>query len=221
MKKMMFSYSVNKKLMQGATLIEVMVSVFILTFGVLALMAAQLRSVASVSEAESKSVVAQAAEALADGMRANPTRFDEVQLGSSANPNQKAINSKLKWRYDDYLSTSWTVANDRSAIDTTISGSKLGKKRLAELQLNDFKRILTQNLPNASQVSYAICLDDSKNPKEPTLSSPNCANTGFDSVTVIKVLWCMNGATGTDGGSNSCGDPGNSTTYTYTLKVSD
>ena len=37
---------------RGSTLLEVIVSVFLLTFGILALMAAQLRSVSSVSEAE-------------------------------------------------------------------------------------------------------------------------------------------------------------------------
>ena len=53
----------------GATILEVMISVLLLTFGVLALMAAQLRSVASLSEAENRSIVSQAAEALAEGMQ--------------------------------------------------------------------------------------------------------------------------------------------------------
>ena len=47
---------------RGSTLLEVIVSVFLLTFGILALMAAQLRSVSSVSEAENRTIVAQAAE---------------------------------------------------------------------------------------------------------------------------------------------------------------
>lgn len=199
----------SKKYTRGTTLIEVMVSVFILTFGILALMAAQLRSVASVSEAENKSMAAQAAEALAEGMQANPSELD-INSGDNT----------VKRRYSQYISANWSPVNDSSTISSTITGNKT-KAALTKEQLDDFKRSLTQSLPNASNISYAICRDNST-PGEPSISSPNCSNSNsFNSVTVIKILWCMQGANGTSSANTACGNANESTAYTYMLKVAD
>ena len=63
----------KKQNIQGSTLIEVIVSVILLTLGLLALMASQLRSVSGLTEAENKSLVSQSTEALAESMLMNAT----------------------------------------------------------------------------------------------------------------------------------------------------
>ena len=63
----------KKQNIQGSTLIEVIVSVILLTLGLLALMATQLRSVSGLTEAENKSLVSQSTEALAESMLMNAT----------------------------------------------------------------------------------------------------------------------------------------------------
>lgn len=67
----------SKSKVQGSTIIEVMVSVFLLTFGILALLMAQIRSVAGIGEAENRTLIAQAAESLAEGMQANPVDYTQ------------------------------------------------------------------------------------------------------------------------------------------------
>ena len=182
--------SLNQHTMQGSTLVEVMVSVFLLAFGVLGLMAAQIRSVAAISEAENRSIVAQAAENLADGMQINP---EVVQIGSKA----------VVRRYPDYLTTQSITPNPTmtlpnpswgSSWSATSSVSEISKAALAKQQLNLFNYSLNQ-IPNASNVQYVICLDNS-NPAEPTMNgttiSGNCrpSNTSNDK-TVIKVMWTI------------------------------
>ena len=81
---------------QGATLIEVMVAIFVLAFGVLALMVAQLRSVSSVQEAENQTVVAQAAQTLMEGMLVNPV---VSVVGGSANKDYAAYAKAMCWLY--------------------------------------------------------------------------------------------------------------------------
>ena len=182
--------SLNQHTMQGSTLVEVMVSVFLLAFGVLGLMAAQIRSVAAISEAENRSIVAQAAENLADGMQINP---EVVQIGSKA----------VVRRYPDYLTTQSITPNPTmtlpnpswgSSWSATSSVSDISKAALAKQQLNLFNYSLNQ-IPNASNVQYVICLDNS-NPAEPTMNgttiSGNCrpSNTSNDK-TVIQVMWTI------------------------------
>ena len=62
-------------------MVEVIVAVILLTLGVLALMATQLRAVTGISEAETRTIISQSAESLADSMLMNP----ELESASSAN----------------------------------------------------------------------------------------------------------------------------------------
>lgn len=90
----------NPKHIQGSTLLEVMVSVLILAFGILALMLTQIRSVAGIAYAENQTLVAQAAEALAEGMQANPT----LDWDTTNDP------KTLKITYDNYHTDSATIS---------------------------------------------------------------------------------------------------------------
>lgn len=184
---------------QGATLIEVLVSVFLLTFGVLGLMAAQIRSVAALSEAENRSIVAQAADNLSDSMQMNP---EVIQLRSGT-----ADLKVIVRRYPNYVKTgAQTVAMDGSvkfptdalwgdwSSGGTQSKSNITKKALADYQIGLFEYALAQ-VPNATSMQYVIC-QDKKNPDEPVfdangkITNPNCTPKSNDeNQTVIKVVW--------------------------------
>ena len=56
----------------GMTLIEVLVAMFVLVIGVLALLSIQLRTVSSVREAEGQTIVSQLTQNLVEGMLINP-----------------------------------------------------------------------------------------------------------------------------------------------------
>lgn len=180
MKKYPTHQVMRKQSMQGATLVEVLVSVFLLTFGILGLMAAQLRSVAAVGESENRSIAAQAAENLAEAMQANP------RITSSARD------------YSDYFQSNMTEAklaatcentpssiSDDSKKPCAVGKNGITKKELAEVHLGEFEYIL-QQMPNAVSVKYAVCLDDPASVKAATMSNANCVGTG---VPVIKVAW--------------------------------
>lgn len=176
---------------QGSTLVEVMVSVFLLTFGVLGLMAAQIRSVAAISEAENRSIVAQAAENLSDAMQINPSV-------------QQLSNDSIVRRYPNYLTPrvvsltpNPSVALPNPSWGNWNNGSVSGitKDNLARQHLAFFNYSLNQ-LPNATNVQYAICLDRST-PAEPTINAagtmtPNCrGSNAVGDKTVIKIVWTI------------------------------
>lgn len=185
MKKYPTHQIMRKQSIQGATLIEVLISVFLLTFGILGLMAAQLRSVAAVSESENRSIAAQAAENLAEAMQTNPR-----------------IDSKGKRTYDNYLQSGMQeVASPASCENTNypisanakspcqLGSNSITKKELANAHLGEFQYIL-QQMPNAVDIKYTVCLDTpSGSPskmKEATITNANCSGSG---VPVIKVAW--------------------------------
>lgn len=201
----------SKHHQQGSTLVEVLVSVFLLTFGVLGLMAAQLRSVASISEAENRNAVALAAENLADGMQFNPA-VEQLTTPSGQN---------VVRRYPNYLTTggvkqldlSRTIDLPKPLVNTNPndSASNITKDQVAAYQLGVFEHGLMQ-LPNVVDIQYAICLDNADG--EPTYNNgrmePNCSATGGAVArTVIKVLWVVRG-------ENATSEP---VIFTYKLHV--
>lgn len=179
---------------RGTTLIEVIVSVFLLTFGVLGLMAAQIRSVASISEAESRSTVSQAAEMLAESMLSNP---EVIKVGDYA-----------VRRYTNYTSNHDIKTVDMSAENTlptplwgtdwssssAQSVDAISKKTLAQKQIEMFEYILRQT-PNADSIQYVVCEESNYPPRQAELNAsgtlqPNCSAAGSsNSSTVIKVVW--------------------------------
>ena len=60
------------KQQQGSTLIEILVSMFILALGLMALIAMQTRTSIGIKEAENQTIIAQATENLAENMMTNP-----------------------------------------------------------------------------------------------------------------------------------------------------
>ena len=184
----------------GMTLIEVLVAMFVLTIGILALLSVQLRTVTSVREAEAQTIVSQITQNLMEGMLINPT------IGSDSG----------KKAYTLYMKKGVSSANDG---EFTIDAIKT-KEQLAEAQLKRFSYELKNALPDAANIYYAVCKDSSG--AAPTLSgkgfSSNCDNKA-NGDTLIKVLWVKDSEGQSDIDSTNLKTHGNNIVYTYQARV--
>lgn len=184
----------------GMALIEVLVAMLVLTIGILALLSVQLRTVASVREAETQTIVSQITQNLMEGMLMNPT------IDSDSN----------KKNYNLYTESYTSTSSDGDfALDKLKS-----KKDLAKAQLDRFGYELKNALPDAVAIHYAVCKDSSGG--APTLSggafSSNCDNKA-NGDTLIKVLWVNDSAGDSDISRTSLEVSGGNIVYTYQARV--
>ncbi|HGL9039562.1 TPA: type IV pilus modification protein PilV [Neisseria gonorrhoeae] len=185
----------------GMALIEVLVAMLVLTIGILALLSVQLRTVASVREAETQTIVSQITQNLMEGMLMNPT------IDSDSN----------KKNYNLYTGSYPPTSSDGDfKLNNLIS-----KTDLAKAQLDRFGYELKQALPDAVAIRYAVCKDSSGD--APTLSdsgvfSPNCDNKA-NGDTLIKVLWVNDSAGDSDISRTNLEVSGDNIVYTYQARV--
>lgn len=184
----------------GMALIEVLVAMLVLTIGILALLSVQLRTVASVREAETQTIVSQITQNLMEGMLMNPT----IDLDSN------------KKNYNLYTGPYTPISSDGdSKLNTLIS-----KRDLAKAQLDRFGYELRNALPDAVAIHYAVCKDSSGN--APTLSgntfSSNCDDKA-NGDTLIKVLWVNDSAGDSDIARTNLEVSGDNIVYTYQARV--
>ncbi|HFA7058741.1 TPA: type IV pilus modification protein PilV [Neisseria gonorrhoeae] len=185
----------------GMALIEVLVAMLVLTIGILALLSVQLRTVASVREAETQTIVSQITQNLMEGMLINPT------IDSDSN----------KKNYNLYTGSYAPTSSDGDfKLNNLIS-----KTDLAKAQLDRFGYELKQALPDAVAIHYAVCKDSSGN--APTLSdsgafSSNCDNKA-NGDTLIKVLWVNDSAGDSDISRTNLEVSGDNIVYTYQARV--
>ncbi|HFA8931047.1 TPA: type IV pilus modification protein PilV [Neisseria gonorrhoeae] len=185
----------------GMALIEVLVAMLVLTIGILALLSVQLRTVASVREAETQTIVSQITQNLMEGMLINPT------IDSDSN----------KKNYNLYTESYAPTSSDGDfKLNNLIS-----KTDLAKAQLDRFGYELKQALPDAVAIRYAVCKDSSGD--APTLSdsgvfSPNCDNKA-NGDTLIKVLWVNDSAGDSDISRTNLEVSGDNIVYTYQARV--
>ncbi|WP_339730676.1 type IV pilus modification protein PilV [Neisseria gonorrhoeae] len=185
----------------GMALIEVLVAMLVLTIGILALLSVQLRTVASVREAETQTIVSQITQNLMEGMLMNPT------IDSDSN----------KKNYSLYMGKQTLSAVDgKFMLDAEKS-----KAQLAEEQLKRFSHELKNALPDAVAIHCAVCKDSSGN--APTLSdsgafSSNCDNKA-NGDTLIKVLWVNDSAGDSDISRTNLEVSGDNIVYTYQARV--
>ena len=183
-KKMYTPAFAKKKHIQGSTLVEVIVSVILLTLGLLALMATQLRSVSGLTEAENKSLVSQSTEALAESMLMNGTLV-------------KTTGGNYYHNYMSYITPPTPITASSTQPFSPTIGTEYAKNSIKDEYKKQFEYELYKNLiePESSTVSsvfYTICLDENE-PKQPTLDSSgksmnaNCKSDG--TYTTIKVAW--------------------------------
>lgn len=189
-----------KNTQRGMTLIEVLISMFVLAVGVLALLSVQLRAVSGVREAENQTAVAQVTQNMIENMLVNPALKAEVD--SAGVETGRVLKS-----YDHYLS------KGRKS-----TGSK-DKDDLAGAQLVVFQTKLEEALPE-TKVFFTICRDDSG--KNPTYTN-NAANYQCDdkptSNAVIKVLWLADAEEKIDSGKLTASD--NHIVYTHQSRVTE
>lgn len=185
----------------GMALIEVLVAMLVLTIGILALLSVQLRTVASVREAETQTIVSQITQNLMEGMLMNPT------IDSDSN----------KKNYNLYMRN-----NTLSAVDGDFAIDAIKTKaQLAEEQLKRFSYELKNALPDAAAIHYAVCKDSLG--AAPTLSagstfSQNCDGSA-NGDTLIKVLWVNDSAGDSDIARTNLETNGNNIVYTYQARV--
>ncbi|EMT3793274.1 type IV pilus modification protein PilV [Neisseria gonorrhoeae] len=184
----------------GMALIEVLVAMLVLTIGILALLSVQLRTVASVREAETQTIVSQITQNLMEGMLMNPT----IDLDSN------------KKNYNLYTESYPPTSSDGNfKLNNLIS-----KKDLAKTQLDRFGYELKNALPDAVAIHYAVCKDSSGD--APTLSgntfSSNCDNKA-NGDTLIKVLWVNDSAGDSDISRTNLEVSGDNIVYTYQARV--
>lgn len=185
----------------GMALIEVLVAMLVLTIGILALLSVQLRTVASVREAETQTIVSQITQNLMEGMLMNPT------IDSDSN----------KKNYNLYMGNHTLSAVDG---DFAIDAIKT-KAQLAEEQLKKFSYELKNALPDAAAIHYAVCKDSLG--AAPTLSagstfSQNCDGSA-NGDTLIKVLWVNDSAGDSDIARTNLETNGDNIVYTYQARV--
>lgn len=185
----------------GMALIEVLVAMLVLTIGILALLSVQLRTVASVREAETQTIVSQITQNLMEGMLMNPT------INSDSN----------KKNYNLYMGNHHAL----SVVDGDFQvGVIKTKTQLAEAQLKRFSYELKNALPDAAAIHYAVCKDSSGN--APTFSgnafSSNC-DASANGDTLIKVLWVNDSAGDSDINRTNLETNGNNIVYTYQARV--
>ncbi|HFC2927601.1 TPA: type IV pilus modification protein PilV [Neisseria gonorrhoeae] len=185
----------------GMALIEVLVAMLVLTIGILALLSVQLRTVASVREAETQTIVSQITQNLMEGMLMNPT----IDLDSN------------KKNYSLYMGKQTPLAVDGKF---TLDAEK-NKAQLAEEQLKRFSYELKNALPDAVGIHYAVCKDSSG--KEPTLSDSGVFSSNCDDKangdTLIKVLWVNDSAGDSDISRTNLEVSGDNIVYTYQARV--
>ncbi len=184
----------------GMALIEVLVAMLVLTIGILALLSVQLRTVASVREAETQTIVSQITQNLMEGMLMNPT------IDSDSN----------KKNYNLYMGN-----HTLSAVDGDFAIDAMTKGQLAEAQLKRFSYELKNALPDAAAIHYAVCKDSSG--VAPTLSAGSTFSSNCDGSangdTLIKVLWVNDSAGDSDIDRTDLETNGNNIVYTYQARV--
>ncbi|MDU4875936.1 MAG: type IV pilus modification protein PilV [Neisseria subflava] len=202
------STSFTPKLQSGMTLIEVLIAMFVLAIGVLALLAVQLRTVSNVRESENQTTVAQITQNLIEGMLINPTLSEETDTAGDKT-------SRYKKSYDAYITSSSEQLKDSK--QTNEFKDKMTKAQLAQAQIAQFKADLAKALPEA-QVFSTICKDSSG--AEPTYEKGfNAKCDGKGDTTIVKVLWLQD--VEEENTSKNLNTSGHHVVYTYQSRVRD
>ena len=204
------STSFTSKLQSGMTLIEVLIAMFVLAIGVLALLAVQLRTVSNVRESENQTAVAQITQNLIEGMLINPTLSEETDTAGEKT-------SRYKKSYDDayYITSSSEQLKDSK--QTAKFEAKMTKAQLAQAQIAQFKADLAKALPEA-QFFFTICKDSSG--AKPTYENGFNANCdGKGDTTIVKVLWLQD--VEEENSTKNLNTSGHHVVYTYQSRVRD
>lgn len=213
------STSFTPKLQSGMTLIEVLIAMFVLAIGVLALLAVQLRTVSNVRESENQTAVAQITQNLIEGMLINPTLSEEKEVDKITGEET----SRYKKSYDAYTRRESCGLNSKEPEFKDKDILNISKADLAKAQIDQFQHDLTKALPESNKVCFAICKDSSG--AEPTYNDdiqdiqPNCKDDGKSDTTIVKVLWLQD--VEEENSAKNLNTSGHHVVYTYQSRVRD
>ena len=172
-----------KQKQQGSTLLEVLVSVFVLGFGLLALVTMQMKTVMTTREAENQTIVAQAADSLIESMLMNPKLKLTTLTGGE----------KMMYRqFDDYRNLNGLTAGcieDAKLVSAAAAG--LSKDELAKAHACTFVKRINQ-IPNTGKVYWNVCMEEpGASVNKPILdgASVKCTDSPTSTSAVLKVIW--------------------------------
>ncbi|WP_199900470.1 MULTISPECIES: type IV pilus modification protein PilV [Neisseria] len=207
--------SFTPKLQSGMTLIEVLIAMFVLAIGVLALLAVQLRTVSNVRESENQTTVAQITQNLIEGMLINPKLSPETDTAGEKT-------SRYKKSYDAYYtkrrSCKLNSINSKEPEFKDKDILNISKEKLAQAQIDQFQHDLAKALPESKDVCFAICKDSSGT--EPTYENGfNAKCDGKGDTTIVKVLWLQD--VEEENTSKNLNTSGHHVVYTYQSRVRD
>lgn len=176
----------------GSTLLEILVSVFVLGFGLLALVSMQLKTVASAREAENQTIIAHAGDSFVEAMMMNPAR-SLVETNNDALVLQRDFGA-----YIDLADGSITKdCADDSVLSLTgtagTNASGVSKDTVAKAHVCSFVKRISQ-IPSSGKVSWNICQEQSDNiATAPSFTGAGAnkqiACGGSGSNFVLKVIW--------------------------------
>lgn len=191
---------------QGSTLIEVVVAMFVLAFGLLALVAMQTRTHGSVREAEYTTRVAQLTSNLVEGMLANPDLATNTGGG---------VALRQYSRYGNPANQPTSGCNTSASLN---GNATVSQDDLARAQLCDLKTGLDR-LPGA-QASFAVCSGvNAAAADRPTTLAPSC-NIAAGTDTVVRVVWAYQ-TNAADASGLQTGGTGDHIYYSYQARVTE
>ena len=164
---------------KGFTLIEVLITVLILSIGLLGLAGLQVRSMKSNHSAYLKSQATIMAYDMIDRMRANPnavTNSDYIATGAyTVDPPGSATNL-----------TSYYTVSGPAAVANCKTTSGCTTTQMANTDINEWRIELATLLPGGVGI---ICLDDAVDPDtdQGDLADQKCSGTG--NIYAIKIWW--------------------------------
>ena len=154
---------------RGFSLLEVLIAMFVLLVGLLALAGLQARTLIQTRDTELRTLVALQAESLAEAMRANPLRQQDANGGTT-----------LSWEH--YVESGYDSHDASAPANTCRDAAGCSQQNLAALDLWSFKSGLADGLAAGNAFKAAVCRGSSA----PTLDDAGCADSGPLS---IRVVW--------------------------------
>ena len=137
---------------QGSTLIEILVSMFILALGLMALIAMQTRTSIGIKEAENQTIIAQATENLAENMLTNPKLDVNAQL--------ETTKSYAHYDTKDYkCNGSEKVTSLSSTTFTNPPGTDTGRTALANHHMELF-HVMVCSINGVEEVNAKVDNND-------------------------------------------------------------
>ena len=163
-------YATTFNMEKGFSLLEVLISIIILSFGLLGMVGMQAAALQANRDARLQSTAISLARELAEMMRGNK----DVGLAATANP--------YIGNFTDPLTPTTAAYCLNVAAGTTACASN---KEIADAQMTEWLSRVKSELPGAR---VTICLDSA--PFDSSgLPRWGCVNTGTDATTVIKLGW--------------------------------